>query len=115
MAVNLQENPLYFRMFQVLVTLSVNMKVDLCPQSTIQTQYHLLCGEIQRHQALSHLSLLAFRLQPRLILKEIPKTDSAFHGSTAWRSKHCYGDCRKRIGMYGKTSTARAVTVEIML
>ena len=37
MADNLQENPLYFRIFQFLVTLSVNMKVDLCPQSTIQT------------------------------------------------------------------------------
>ena len=63
MAANLQENPFYFRIFQVLVTLCLNMKVDLSPKTMIQTQYHLLSGEIQRHKALSHPSLLAFRLQ----------------------------------------------------
>ena len=52
------------------------------PKTTIQTQYHLLGGEIQRHKALSHPSLLAFRLQPTLNLKEISKADSAFHNST---------------------------------
>ena len=90
MAVNLQENPLYFRMFQVWVTLCLNMKVDLSQKTTIQTQYHLLGGEIQRHKALSHPSLLAFRLQPRLNLKEISKEKSAFHNSTAWGSKQFY-------------------------
>ena len=48
------------------------------PKTTIQTQYHLLGGEVQRHKALSHPSLLAFRLQPTLNLKEISKADSAF-------------------------------------
>ena len=43
-----------------------------------------------------------FGLQPRLNLKEISQADSAFHNSTAWGSKHCYGYCRKKIGMYGK-------------
>ena len=76
MAVNLHENPFYFRMFQVLVTLCLNMKVDLSPKTTIQTQYRLLGGEIQRHKALSHPSLLTFRLQQRLNLKEISKADS---------------------------------------
>ena len=47
-------------MVEVLVTLCLNMKVDLSPKTTIQTQYHLLGGEIQRHKALSHLSLFAF-------------------------------------------------------
>ena len=56
------------------------------PKTTIQTQYHLLGGEIQRHKALSHPSLLAFRLQPTLNLKEISKADSAFHNSTTWGS-----------------------------
>ena len=86
MAVNLQENPLYFRMVEVLVTLCLNMKVDLSPKTTIQTQYHLLGGEIQRHKALSHLSLFAFRLQPRLNLKEISKAKSAFYNSTAFKT-----------------------------
>ena len=63
MAVNLQENPLYFRMGKVLVTLCLNMKVDLSLKTTIQSQYHLLGGEIQRHKAFSHLSLLVSRLQ----------------------------------------------------
>ena len=54
------------------------------------------------HKALSHPSLLVFGLQPRLNLKEISQADSAFHNSTAWGSKHCYGYCRKKIGMYGK-------------
>ena len=58
-------------MFQVLVTLRLNMKVDLTPNTTIHSQYHLLSGDIQPHKALSHPSLLAFRLQPRLNLKEI--------------------------------------------
>lgn len=52
------------------------------PKTTIQTQYHLLGDEIQRHKALSHPSLLAFRLEPTLNLKEISKADSAFHNST---------------------------------
>ena len=56
-------------MFQVLVTLCLNMKVDLSPNTTVQSQYHLLSGDIQPHKALSHPSLL--RLQPRLNLKEI--------------------------------------------
>ena len=68
MAVNLRENPLYFRMFQVLATLCLNLKVDLSPKTMTQTQYHLLGGEIQRHKALSCHSLLAFRLQPKLNL-----------------------------------------------
>ena len=76
MAVNLHENPFYFRMFQVLVTLCLNMKVDLSPKTTTQTQYRLLGGEIQRHKALSHPSLLTFRLQQRLNLKKISKADS---------------------------------------
>ena len=49
MVVNFQESLLYFRLFQLLVTLSLNMKVDLSPKTTIQTQYHLLGGEIQPH------------------------------------------------------------------
>ena len=51
--------------------LCLNMKIDLSPNTTIQSQYHLLGGDIQPHKALSHPSLLAFRLQPRLNLKEI--------------------------------------------
>ena len=58
-------------MFQVLVTLCLNMKVDLSPNTMIHSQYHLLSGDIQPHKALSHPCLLAFRLQPRLNLKEI--------------------------------------------
>ena len=42
MAVNLQENSLYFRMFQVLVTPCLKIKVNLSPKTTSQTQYHLL-------------------------------------------------------------------------
>ena len=45
------------------------MKVDLSPNTTVQSQYHLLSGDIQPHKALIHPSLL--RLQPRLNLKEI--------------------------------------------
>lgn len=86
MAVNLQENPLYFRMFQVLMTLCLNMKVDLSPKTMIQTQYHLLDGENQRYKALSYPSLLAFRLQPRLNLKEILKANSAFYNSTRFKT-----------------------------
>ena len=83
MAVNLHENPFYFRMFQVLVTLCLNMKVDLSPKTTIQTWHYLLDGEIQRQKTLRHPSLLAFRLQLRLNFREISKADSAFHNSTA--------------------------------
>ena len=44
------------------------MKVELSPQTTIQTQYHLFGGEIQPQKKLGHPSLLAFRLQQRLNL-----------------------------------------------
>ena len=47
------------------------MKVDLSPNTMIHSQYHLLSGDIQPHKALSYPSLLTFRLQPRLNLKEI--------------------------------------------
>ena len=59
------------------------IKVNLSPKTTSQTQYHLLGGEILPNKALSHPSLLAFRLQPKLNLGEIWKADSAFHNSTA--------------------------------
>ena len=47
------------------------MKVDLSPNTMTHSQYHLLSGDIQPHKALSQPSLIAFRLQPRLNLKEI--------------------------------------------
>ena len=90
MAVNLQENSLYFRMFQVLVTPCLKIKVNLSPKTTSQTQHHLLDGEILPNKALSRPSLLAFRLQSKLDLGEIWKADSAFHNSTAWGSKQFY-------------------------
>ena len=55
------------------------MKVDLSPNTTIQSQYHLLGGDIQPHKALSHPSLLAFRLQPRLISDQAQNSLNTFH------------------------------------
>ena len=69
-------------MFQVSVTLYLNQDRFKSEDHDSDSK-HLLGGEIQRHKTLSHSSLLAFRLQPRLNLKEISKADSVFHNSTA--------------------------------
>ena len=61
MAVNFKENPLYFLLFQVLVTLSLNMKVDLRvprPRFRPNTIYSAVRSNPTKHSAiLSYLRL----------------------------------------------------------